>query len=89
MVTLICLICTWAFIGLGLWRIGQVTRQGLHHLQRLHRIPCDRCIYATGDYRLPCTVRPATAFSEAAIDCQDYQSPHSPHPSTEKPSCLF
>ncbi len=52
-------------------------REGIAHLKKLHQIPCDRCAFYTGEYRLKCTVRPYTAFTEEAIGCRDYE-PASP-----------
>jgi len=46
---------------------------GLTGLQRLHNIPCTRCVFFTGDYRLKCTVRPCQALSEDAIHCLDFE----------------
>jgi hypothetical protein len=42
------------------------------HLKRLHQIPCDRCIFFTGEYNLKCTVHPYKALNEDAIGCSDY-----------------
>ncbi|MDJ0550029.1 hypothetical protein, partial [Microcystis sp. M49636_WE2] len=47
--------------------------QGRRQLQKLHRIPCSRCVFCTGDYRLKCAVHPMRAFSEEAIDCRDFE----------------
>lgn len=54
------------------WRLITVTKVAVKHLQRLHQIPCDKCAYFTGDYRLKCTVNPTTAMSESAIGCRDF-----------------
>ena len=43
-------------------------------LQKLHQIPCDRCVFFTGEYNLKCTVHPYKALKEEAIDCVDYRS---------------
>jgi hypothetical protein len=43
------------------------------YLKRLHQIPCDRCIFFTGEYNLKCTVHPSKALNEEAIGCSDYQ----------------
>lgn len=59
-------------VGL-LWAIGVACREGLLRLRRLHQIPCDRCLYFTGDHRLKCTVHPYKALTEEAIDCRDYE----------------
>jgi hypothetical protein len=49
--------------------------EGIHYLQHVHEIPCDRCAFCTGDYRLKCAVHPSKAFTETAIHCLDYE-PH-------------
>ncbi|NJK39702.1 MAG: hypothetical protein HC835_00755 [Oscillatoriales cyanobacterium RM2_1_1] len=58
-------------------------REGWTHLKRLHRVPCSRCAYFTGDYRLKCTVHPSLALTEDAIGCHDFEQ--ASHPTT--PSC--
>lgn len=55
-------------------RVGQTVRQGWQHLQQLHQIPCSRCAYFTGDYRLKCTVYPSQALTEEAIGCRDFEA---------------
>lgn len=47
-------------------------QDGVARLKRLHQIPCSRCAYFTGDYRLKCTVHPCKALTEDALDCRDY-----------------
>jgi hypothetical protein len=69
-----CLCCAWGFMGLLAWSLWNTLQKGAHQLQKLHRVPCDRCLFCTGDYRLKCTVHPMTAFSEEAIDCPDFKS---------------
>lgn len=54
------------------WRIIYTLRQGVGYVKRLHQIPCSRCTYFTGDYRLKCTVHPIFALTEEAIGCVDY-----------------
>lgn len=54
------------------WRLIEISKQAIQHLQRLHQIPCDKCVYFTGDYRLKCTVNPMVAMSENAIGCRDF-----------------
>jgi len=60
------------------WAIAAAVQDGVQRLRRLHQIPCDRCAFCSKDYRLPCTVHPTLAFTEAAIDCRDYEP--IPHP---------
>ena len=54
------------------WRSLTIIKQAIFHLKRLHQIPCDKCAYFTGDYRLKCTVNPMMAMSEKAIGCRDF-----------------
>ena len=54
------------------WRLIAIARIAVRHLQRLHQIPCSKCAYFTGDYRLKCTVQPMIAMSEEAIGCRDF-----------------
>jgi hypothetical protein len=49
-------------------------KKNLRHLQRLHQIPCSRCMFYTGEHNLKCTVHPYKAFREEAIDCKDYET---------------
>ena len=56
------------------WRLLKTLQQGTSYVRRLHNIPCSRCAYFTGDYRLKCTVHPTSALTEEAIDCMDYAS---------------
>ena len=43
-------------------------------LQKLHQIPCDSCVFFTGEYNLNCPVHPYIALKEEAVDCMDYRS---------------
>ena len=63
----------WATIALLFWSAWNTLREGITTLKRLHQIPCDRCAFFTGDYRLKCTVRPIDALTENAIDCRDFE----------------
>ena len=54
------------------WRFIAIAKMAVRHLQRLHEIPCNKCTYFTGDYRLKCTVNPTIAMSETAIGCRDF-----------------
>jgi hypothetical protein len=56
------------------WSLQRAFREGIIHLKRLHSIPCSRCAYFTGDYRLKCTVHPIIALTEEALECGDYES---------------
>ncbi|WP_310482088.1 hypothetical protein [Chamaesiphon sp. VAR_48_metabat_403] len=54
------------------WSSWNTLQKDWLQLKRLHQIPCDRCIFFTGEYQLKCTVHPYKAFHEDAIDCRDY-----------------
>jgi len=54
------------------WRVLYTIQQGTSYVRRLHQIPCSRCTYFTGDYRLKCAVNPMSALTEEAIGCGDY-----------------
>lgn len=69
---IICATFAWLLIGLSILRMGQTIREGLNYLQRIHQVPCHRCAYFTGDYRLKCTVNPLDAMTEEAINCEDF-----------------
>jgi len=63
----------WIVVFTGLfWRLIAIAEMAVRHLQRLHQIPCGKCTYFTGDYRLKCTVNPMVAMSDQAIDCRDF-----------------
>lgn len=64
----------WLGLLLCVWRAYCTLKQGFSYVKRLHQIPCNRCIYFTGDYRLKCTVHPMFALTEEAIGCMDYAS---------------
>lgn len=61
-------------IFFSLWKIWKVLNIGVNHLKTLHQIPCSKCVFFTGDYRLKCTVRPTEALSESAIFCRDFEA---------------
>lgn len=56
-----------------MWRSYKTAKAAIIHLKNLHKIPCSKCLYFTGEYSLKCTVNPSTALSEAAIDCRDFE----------------
>jgi hypothetical protein len=70
---IICSFLTWLLIGVSLWKIREISVSGLTYVKKLHQVPCDRCVYFTGDYRLKCTVNPLVALSEEAINCRDFE----------------
>ena len=67
-------ICALGLIALFIWSLQRAFREGIIHLKRLHSIPCSRCAYFTGDYRLKCTVHPKMALTEEALGCGDFES---------------
>ncbi|NJL19908.1 MAG: hypothetical protein HC895_02325 [Leptolyngbyaceae cyanobacterium SM1_3_5] len=69
----LCPIAIWITLIGFLWAVSEACRDGIQRLKKLHQIPCDRCVYFTGDYRLKCTVHPCKALSEEAIDCRDFE----------------
>jgi hypothetical protein len=73
MLHLVLCITVWTLIFTYIsWRTIAIARKAVNHLQRLHQIPCNKCAYFTGDYRLKCTVHPTIAMSENAIGCRDF-----------------
>jgi hypothetical protein len=58
-------LCTWSLISCILDAIAQA--------KKMHQIPCTKCRFFTGDYRLKCTVNPMIANTEQAIGCGEYQ----------------
>ena len=70
---LICIVVAWGFTALLLWNLAVTVRRSAASVRKLHSIPCASCRYATGDYRLKCSVCPIEAFSEQAIGCQDFE----------------
>lgn len=82
--------CAWGGLAILVGYGAQAVLQGVAHLHRLHRIPCNRCVYRTGHFQLPCTVRPVEAFTEQAINCPDCLLASRPKPShrTAAPSWI-
>lgn len=70
----VCFIFVWSTILMTIWSFVKNIRKGIANVQRLHRIPCADCSYATNSHYLKCSVQPFVAFSEDAIDCQDFES---------------
>ncbi|MGB3300742.1 MAG: hypothetical protein WBA76_20955 [Phormidesmis sp.] len=69
---IICAALAWTITAMLILNVVAMVRQGLANVQKMHRIPCANCLYATDSYRLKCSVRPVEAFSEQAISCQDF-----------------
>lgn len=63
----------WSLVILTICSIWQTLKAGIHHVKKLHRIPCANCEYFTNDYRLKCTVNPIHACTEDAIYCLDFE----------------
>ena len=59
-------LCGWTLVSCILDVIAQA--------KRMHQIPCTKCRFFTGDYRLKCTVNPSLANTEQAIGCGDYRA---------------
>ena len=76
----ICFIAAWSLVSLVGWGIWSAVRDGVNSAKRMHQIPCANCEFFTGDYHLKCTVHPATALSEDAIYCPDYEPTSQPFP---------
>ncbi|MTJ11506.1 hypothetical protein FJR11_02615 [Anabaena sp. UHCC 0187] len=70
----ICFMIAWTVIVLLLLNLWTATQATVKTAQKMHKIPCHNCQFFTNNYRLKCTVNPYIANTEAAIDCQDYQS---------------
>ena len=68
-----------AFSILGLCGLSLVSciRDVVAQTERMHQIPCTKCRYFTGDYRLKCTANPSIANTEQAIDCSDFRDSNS------------
>lgn len=69
----ICPICIWLVLTLFFLAVLCAFQEGSEQLKRSHQVPCSRCAFSTGDYRLKCAVRPCQAFSEEAIGCTDFE----------------
>jgi hypothetical protein len=68
------LMCISAVLVSFCWSLWTTLKQGWRHIYRLHQIPCHRCAFFTGDYRLKCTVDPLKAMNEDAINCRHYEA---------------
>lgn len=90
---IICAFFAWSIVILSIASVWFSWEKGRKHLQRLHQIPCNRCVFFTNDYRLKCTVNPIKACSEEAINCIDFEPKiktcQSCHNSRPKPYLTF
>ena len=59
-------------LGLFAWSLISMMRETIVKAKEMHQIPCTKCCFFTGDYRLKCTVNPSVANTEQAIDCLDF-----------------
>ena len=64
----------YCLLGLVGWSLVSFVYGLISEARVMHQIPCSKCIFFTGDYRLKCTVKPQIANTEKAIACGDYQS---------------
>lgn len=62
-----------SILGLFGWSILSLAMDTVARAKEMHQIPCTKCRFFTGDYRLKCTVNPHVANTEQAIDCPDYR----------------
>ena len=60
-------------LGLCAWSLTGFIMDAVARARTMHRIPCTKCSFFTGDYRLKCTINPNLANTEQAIGCPDYQ----------------
>jgi len=72
-IPLIVPIVIWALLLVFFLSLLFALDDGVKRLRRLHQIPCDRCLYNTGNPYLRCPVNPLSAFSEDAIHCRDFE----------------
>ncbi|MEL6494993.1 MAG: hypothetical protein AAFQ41_07695, partial [Cyanobacteria bacterium J06623_7] len=61
-----------SIVGLCAWSLISCAIDVVAQAKKMHQIPCTKCRFFTGDYRLKCTVNPAVANTEQAIGCSDY-----------------
>lgn len=55
------------------WSLLALVLDAIARAKEMHQIPCSKCRFFTGDYRLKCTVNPYVANTEKAIGCPDCQ----------------
>lgn len=56
------------------WSIVSFVFDAIAQAKKMHQIPCTKCRFFTGDYRLKCTVNPSVANTEQAIGCGDFNN---------------
>lgn len=70
------LVGAFSILGLCSWSLISCIVDAIAQAKRMHQIPCTKCRFFTGDYRLKCTVNPSVANTEQAIGCSDYRQLH-------------
>lgn len=68
----ICFVSAWVIILMLVWTVGSAIIASVTKAKIMHKIPCSGCEFFTNDYRLKCTIHPAIANTETAINCSDY-----------------
>lgn len=63
-----------SLFGLVIWSLISFLIDIAATAKKMHQIPCTKCRFFTGDYRLKCTVNPNVANTEEAIGCSDCQT---------------
>jgi hypothetical protein len=72
MIQFLCPIVIWLMMTWFFTAVCFAFVDGIELLNKLHRIPCDRCYYFTGHDQLKCAVHPCTALTESAMNCPDF-----------------
>jgi len=62
-----------SLLGLFVWSLLGIMLETFARAKEMHQIPCTKCYFFTGDYRLKCTVNPKAANTEQAIGCPEFQ----------------
>jgi len=70
----ICFVLAWSLVLMIGWSLWSAFSDSVTRAKKMHQIPCTGCQFFSTDYRLKCTVHPAIANTEEAIDCKDYQA---------------
>ncbi|MBD2256800.1 hypothetical protein [Pseudanabaena sp. FACHB-2040] len=69
----LCFVTAWLVVGLTVWNLVAAAREGISQAKQMHQIPCANCTYFTNSHFLKCPIHPATALSEEAINCSDFE----------------
>ncbi len=72
-----CPLLIWLVLLCFFCAIFLALQDGFFYLRKLHQIPCDRCVFYTGETCLKCTIHPYKAFTEEAISCEDWEAKYS------------